>query len=105
MSASKIIFCISCRSKFDAYAFGTAFPACCPSCGEAGSEPLSVEGRSGSWWQDRLTRTVKEILRGLTPKQMAEEIVRLDAVIDGRQPNITIGRLPPGVKTVDGGQK
>jgi hypothetical protein len=41
------------------------------------------------------TRDVAGILRFLTRQQMAEEIVRLDAVIAGRAPNITMGRLPP----------
>jgi hypothetical protein len=101
----KAIACIGCGSMFDAYAFGTDFPACCPSCGEAGSEPLNVAGRSGSWWHDRSkTRDVAGILRLLTPRQMAEEIVRLDAVIAG-QPDVQMGRLPPGVKTVDGEQQ
>jgi hypothetical protein len=39
-------------------------------------------------------RDVAGILRLLTPQQMAEEIVRLDAVLAGH-PNILIGRLPP----------
>ena len=46
---------------------------------------------------DERTRDVAGILHFLTPQQMAEEIVRLDAVIAGRSPNILIGRLPPGV--------
>lgn len=43
------------------------------------------------------TRDVAGILRLLTPQQMAEEIVRLDAVIVGQAPNIQMGRLPPPV--------
>lgn len=41
-------------------------------------------------------RDVPGILHFLTPKQMAEEIVRLDAVIAGQAPNIVMGRLPSG---------
>ena len=41
------------------------------------------------------TRTVEGVLHFLTPQQMAEEIVRLDAVLAGKQPNILMGRLPP----------
>jgi hypothetical protein len=43
---------------------------------------------------DHKTRDVAGILRLLTPQQMAEEIVRLDAVIAGRASTIRMGRLP-----------
>lgn len=46
------------------------------------------------------TRGVTEILRLLTPQQMAEEIVRLDAVIAGHTPNILMGRVPDGERAV-----
>lgn len=39
------------------------------------------------------TRTTTDIVSYMSVQQMAEEIVRLDAVIAG-QPNITMGRLP-----------
>ena len=53
MAEQKAIACIGCSTVFDAYSFGTSFPLCCPTCGEAGSEPMHVEGRSGSWWRDK----------------------------------------------------
>lgn len=52
----------------------------------------------------RRTRDVAGIRRFLTPQQMAEEIVRLDAVIAGQAPNIVVGRLPPTVAAPAEGQ-
>lgn len=56
MADQKAIACIGCGIVFDAYSFGTRFPVCCPQCGEGGSEPMHVIGRSGSWWRDRGVR-------------------------------------------------
>lgn len=52
----------------------------------------------------RRTRDVAGIRRFLTPQQMADEIVRLDAVIAGQAPNIVMGRLPPTVAAPAEGQ-